>query len=152
MKSTNTTILPYPVDRAKGNCMHRKQHVANNKENTLNTRSTSVVKAEVPLSQRLNKRNRFSFPKPDSRGAKVGCLENSIFVLNGHFPEVGGGTRSSMGKEKLNRIIESFGGAVSSTLTSKTSYLIVGHERKYSSSDLSLSRCYLYLYYTNNLT
>lgn len=141
MKSLKNAILHYQDDREKGKCVHRKQHVANNKENTSNNSST--VKAVVSLSQnyRFNERNRFSFPKPGSRGTEVGYLKNKIFVLNGYFPEVGGGTRSSMGKEKLNRIIKSLGGAVSSTLTSKTSYLIVGHERK--SSSLGITFIYM---------
>jgi hypothetical protein len=104
-----------------------------NKENNLNTGN---VKVSLSPEFRFKERYRFSIPRAKRR--KFNCLRGKTFVLNGVFPEVGGGTRSLLGKEKLKCILESFGGAVSSTLTSLTSYLVTGQERKCASLDFPL--------------
>lgn len=109
-----------------------------NKENISNAATTNVSFSD---KYRLKEKYRFLVPKPGSRGSKVDCLKKKIFVLNGFFPEVGGGTGSSLGKVKLKSIIESFGGTVTSTLTSNTSCMVMGRERKF----FEFGLCWLFI-------
>ena len=59
-------------------------------------------------------------------------LKGLTFVLSGIFPEIGGGVGLNIGKEKLKKMLQSFGGRVTSSVTSKTSFLIAGKEPGYS--------------------
>ena len=53
-------------------------------------------------------------------------MQGKKFVLTGIFPEVGGGAGLSLGKVKVTQMIQSFGGTVASSVSGKTSYLMVG--------------------------
>merc|ERR1712238_32771 len=53
-------------------------------------------------------------------------MGDKTFVMTGLFPEVGGGAGLSLGKAKVKLLIESFGGRVTSAISGKTDFLIVG--------------------------
>jgi len=55
-------------------------------------------------------------------------MEGKRFVITGTFPEVGGGIGLSLGKDAVKKMIESFGGKVTSAVSGKTDYLVVGKE------------------------
>jgi BRCT domain type II-containing protein len=70
----------------------------------------------------------FVMPRPGIHGAIPNRLQGMCFVLTGVFPEVGGGAGLNLGKGKVRSMIESFGGRVTSTVSGKTSYLVIGKE------------------------
>jgi len=71
---------------------------------------------------------KFVIPRPGVNGAIAGLLNGKKFVLTGVFPEVGGGSGLSLGKDRMTQMIESFGGKVTGSVSGKTDYLIVGRE------------------------
>lgn len=68
----------------------------------------------------------FVIPVPGKNGAVGNMLEGKRVVLTGTFPEVGGGSSLDLGKEKVKRMVEAFGGKVTSAVSGKTDILIVG--------------------------
>jgi len=68
----------------------------------------------------------FIIPRPNPENRR--CMEGKICCMTGIFPEVGGGSGLSLGKEKVTKIVESFGGIVRSCVSGKTDILIVGKE------------------------
>jgi len=75
------------------------------------------------------KKQKFVIPKPGQAGAKdASLMEGKRFVITGTFPEVGGGIGLSLGKDAVKKMIESFGGKVTSAVSGKTDYLVVGKE------------------------
>lgn len=71
---------------------------------------------------------KFVIPRPGLNGAVAGAFEGKRFVLTGVFPEVGGGTGLTLGKDRVRGMIESFGGVVTSAVSGATNYLVVGKE------------------------
>ena len=63
---------------------------------------------------------RFVIPKPGINGAIAGLFNGKKFVLTGVFPEVGGGSGLSLGKDRMTNMIESFGGKVTGSVSGKT--------------------------------
>lgn len=55
-------------------------------------------------------------------------LQGETVVLTGLFPEVGGGTGLSLGKARTKALVESFGGRVTSSVSGKTTLLVVGKQ------------------------
>jgi len=55
-------------------------------------------------------------------------LDGKRFVLTGVFPEVGGGSGLSLGKDRAKSMIESFGGKVTGSVSGKTDYVLVGKD------------------------
>lgn len=86
------------------------------------TKSTALVSASAPPKQH------FEIPRPGVNGAIPDCLEGKTFVLTGVFPEIGGGKGLNLGKDKCKGMIESFGGRVTSAVSGKTNYLVVGKD------------------------
>jgi len=86
-----------------------------------NNESTDVV-------PRAAKKVKFTIPRPGVDGGVAGVLNGKRFVLTGVFPEVGGGTGLSLGKDRVTSMIESFGGVVTSAVSGKTNFLLVGAE------------------------
>ena len=86
-----------------------------------NNESTDVV-------PRAAKKVKFTIPRPGVDGGVAGVLNGKRFVLTGVFPEVGGGTGLSLGKDRVTSMIESFGGVVTSGVSGKTNFLLVGAE------------------------
>jgi len=84
---------------------------------------------EVPPNKIVKTKQRFTIPRPGVDGAiDANALDGKRFVLTGLFPEVGGGTGLNMGKDKVKAMIESFGGRVTSAVSGKTDYVVVGQE------------------------
>ena len=74
-------------------------------------------------------RTAFIIPVPGKNGnSDSSSLAGKTFVLTGVFPEVGGGSGLSLGKDKVKRMVTSFGGRVTGSVSGKTNYLIVGKQ------------------------
>ncbi len=89
--------------------------------NQNNVPSTAVV-------SHTGKKGKFIIPRPGLNGAVAGVLNNKKFVLTGVFPEVGGGSGLVLGKDRAKEMIESFGGRVTSSVSGKTDFVLVGQE------------------------
>ena len=61
---------------------------------------------------------RFQFPVA-GRDGRPHALAGKTVVLSGVYPEVGGGTGLSLGKEKVKAFVEAFGGRVTSAVSGK---------------------------------
>jgi len=72
-------------------------------------------------------RKQFVIPVP-GKGAPAGSLAGKSFVITGTFPEVGGGAGFKVGKERVRKMIESFGGKASSSISGRTDFLVVGKQ------------------------
>mmetsp|Transcript_19355 Transcript_19355/g.28647 ORF Transcript_19355/g.28647 Transcript_19355/m.28647 type:complete len:432 (-) Transcript_19355:3379-4674(-) len=72
--------------------------------------------------------NVFIIPSPDSTDVVSNVFAGKRFVLTGVFPEIGGGAGLNLGKDRLKKTIESFGGRVTSAVSGKTDYLIAGKD------------------------
>lgn len=70
---------------------------------------------------------RFVIPKPGINGAIAGLFNGKKFVLTGVFPEVGGGSGLSLGKDRMTHMIESFGGKVTGSVSGKTGKFCLTH-------------------------
>ena len=66
------------------------------------------------------RRDVFVPPVPGQNGAAENALEGKTVVLTGVFPEVGGGKGLSLGKARVKKIVQSFGGRVTSAISGKT--------------------------------
>ena len=76
----------------------------------------------------VNGKTRFNMPKPGKNGAIADVFDGQTFVLTGVFPEVGGGSGLSMGKDKIKSMIQNFGGRVTGSVSGKTTFLVVGKD------------------------
>ena len=65
-------------------------------------------------------------PTTTAKTVVVGALAGKVLVLTGVFDEPGG-VGLAAGKESLSSLIASAGGKVTSAISKKTSYLVVGH-------------------------
>jgi hypothetical protein len=74
----------------------------------------------------------FVIPVPGKNGALANMLEGKTVVMTGTFPEVGGGAALNLGKDKVKRMVEAFGGRVTSAVSGKTDILIVGKDPGFS--------------------
>jgi len=92
--------------------------------NTLATLHDNVLTGEALVAQ--SGKQRFRIPVPGVNGAIADCFQGKKFVLTGTFPEVGGGIGLNQGKERLKAMLESFGARVTSSVSGKTDYLVVG--------------------------
>jgi hypothetical protein len=68
----------------------------------------------------------FVLPRPGMNGARAGAFAGQTFVLTGTFPEVGGGAGLLLGKARVEEWIELFGGRITSAVSGKTSYVVIG--------------------------
>ncbi|KAL7543506.1 hypothetical protein ACHAWF_007412, partial [Thalassiosira exigua] len=118
-------------------------------------RAPVASSAVVPHSGKS--KAKFVVPRPGVNGAIPGVLDGKRLVLTGGeallvkrspfipnatiliisslldlssavFPELGGGTGLSLGKDRTKAMIESFGGRVTSSVSGKTDFLVVGKE------------------------
>lgn len=76
-------------------------------------------------------REHFIIPIPGKKGARKNSLQGQTCVLTGIFPEVGGGAGLNLGKDKVKRMIQAFGGRVTSSVSGKTDILVVGKQPGY---------------------
>jgi len=86
--------------------------------NAQSSNSNSIVLAGAEKTQ-------FVIPVP-GKGAPAASLAGKSFVVTGTFPEVGGGKGFKLGKERVQKMIQSFGGKVSSSISGRTDVLVVG--------------------------
>ena len=70
----------------------------------------------------------FVVPTPGVGLAVPDSLAGETVVMSGIFPELGGGEGLSLGKEKARKMIEGFGGRVTSSISGKTTLLLVGKQ------------------------
>eukprot|EP00798_Chlamydomonas_sp_ICE-L_P027026 gene27026-2253_t len=86
--------------------------------------------ALVPLGYKAPEA--FVIPVPGKGTARPNCLAGQTVVFTGVFPEVGGGTGLSLGKDRVKAMVESFGGRVTGSVSGKTTLLLVGKEPGFS--------------------
>lgn len=77
-------------------------------------------------------RQRFVIPVPGRNGCPKCSLRGQTFVITGLFPEVGGGEGLQLGKDKVKKMITSFGGKVASAVSGRTDVLVVGKDPGFS--------------------
>lgn len=73
-------------------------------------------------------KKKFVIPRPGKNGCKENVLQGETVVLTGIFPELGGGAALSLGKDRAKALVQSFGGRVTSSVSGKTTVLLVGKE------------------------
>ena len=78
-------------------------------------------------------------------GAIGGVLDGKRLVLTGVFPELGGGTGLSLGKDRTTAMIESFGGKVTSAVSGKTDFVLVGKDPG------KFSSCFFFLFSSSSM-
>jgi len=94
--------------------------------------STSSGKpTDLSLVPAKAEKQKFVIPVP-GQGAPKGSLAGQTVVLTGIFPEVGGGDGLSLGKDKVRKMITSFGGKVTTSVSGKTDILVVGKDPGFS--------------------
>mmetsp|Transcript_2524 Transcript_2524/g.5431 ORF Transcript_2524/g.5431 Transcript_2524/m.5431 type:complete len:849 (+) Transcript_2524:32-2578(+) len=116
-RSNQAYMQPAAVPSAPG---HR-QMVPHNNPSAPATSANSIV----PIN---GEKVRFEIPRPGVNGAVPNVLAGKKFVLTGIFPEVGGGSGLDLGKERTKQMIESFGGRVTTGVSGKTNFVVVGKE------------------------
>lgn len=79
-------------------------------------------------NQMVQKKEKFQIPVPGEGGALPNILQGQTVVLTGVFPEVGGGKELNLGKDKVKAMCESFGARVTTSVSDKTSLLLVVNE------------------------
>jgi hypothetical protein len=94
------------------------------RSNQLVHRGTDVVLNEGPV--------KFVIPVPGENGCIPGILGGKTIVMTGLFPEIGGGSGLSLGKERLKGILQGFGAKVTSAISGKTDMLMVGSQPGFS--------------------
>ena len=94
-------------------------------DDTTTKPTTALVAATQALSTQQRK-GHFVMPSPGVGGAIENILQGKTFVMSGVFPEVGGGIGLSMGKDKIKRLIQQFGGNVRTAISGVTDVLICG--------------------------
>lgn len=78
-------------------------------------------------------RQAFGVPKPGVNGASEATVfAGKRFCLTGVFPEIGGGSGLSLGKDRAKQMIEAFGGRVTGSISGKTDVLVVGKDPGFS--------------------
>ena len=94
--------------------------------------SKALVPGAAPSSDSsaLGESRVFVIPKP-GRDGKPHSLAGKTIVMTGIFPEVGGGTGLSIGKDKVTAMLQSFGARVTSAVSGKTDLLLCGKEPGY---------------------
>jgi len=91
----------------------------------------SAAPSSLAIVAKPKEKQRFMVPVP-GRGAPKGSLEGQTFVITGVFPEVGGGEGLQLGKDRVKKMITSFGGKVASGVSGKTDVLVVGKDPGFS--------------------
>lgn len=72
--------------------------------------------------------SKFIVPVAGKGSAVATSMAGQTVVLTGLFPELGGGAGLSLGKAKAKALVESFGGRVTSSVSGKTTLLLVGKQ------------------------
>lgn len=114
-------IIEFVMNKANwAKLIKRKAHAADDAISSEQAKSAVVVPGyQAP-------RQAFVIPVPGVNGARHNTLAGKAFVLTGIFPEVGGGTGLTLGKDRVKNMIEAFGGRVTGSISGKTDVLVVG--------------------------
>jgi hypothetical protein len=100
-------------------------------QSALSNALTMVAQTNMPSSSNeltlSRKRKAFSLV-PGQDGAQPNFFSKKTIVMTGIFPEIGGGAGLNLGKDRLKVILESFGARVTSSVSGRTDFLIVGQE------------------------
>lgn len=100
----------------------------NNHEMTATADPTSQMNdVTTDVSLHSGKKPMFTIPRPGVDGV-TGVLDGKRFCLAGIFPEVGGGAGLLLGTERTKCMIQAFGGRVTSGVSGRTDFLLVGQE------------------------
>ena len=94
------------------------------KEEAMKEEAGALIIREAPKAAG----NKFVRPCPGTGLAVPDSLANETVVMTGLFPELGGGSGLSLGKDKTRSMIESFGGRVTGSVSGKTTLLLVGKQ------------------------
>jgi len=97
--------------------------------------ASSLDPTVVPAAQgrrespRLAALPRFVPPRPGgAQGGPPNALAGEVVVLTGTFPELGGGAGLALGKARCREMVETFGGAVRSKVSGRTTLVVVGKD------------------------
>lgn len=100
-------------------------------QSTLGSALTTLAQTNILSSSKeithSRKRKAFSLV-PGQDGAQPNFFTKKTIVMTGIFPEIGGGAGLNLGKDRLKLILESFGARVTSSVSGRTDFLIVGQE------------------------
>merc|ERR1712003_561960 len=83
--------------------------------------SSSSSEKSTSLALAVPDKKQFVVPVP-GKGAPGGSLAGKTFVITGTFPEVGGGAGFQLGKDRVKKMIQSFGGKVASSISDRTDF------------------------------
>jgi hypothetical protein len=89
--------------------------------------SSAIISTSTLVLEKAQKK-KFAVPIPGQDGYVKDALLGKTIVLTGIFPEVGGGAGLSLGKDKAKALCQQFGARVTSSISGKTSLLLVGKE------------------------
>lgn len=90
-------------------------------------KTQSSAASSTALVVASKQKESFVIPMP-GKGAAKGSLAGQTFTITGVFPEVGGGYGFNLGKDRVKKMITSFGGKVTSSVSNKTTVLVVGKD------------------------
>jgi len=129
-------IVRYVMDKTHwsfgGNADKVKKKPAKSDSGATGGKPQKVTSSETSLAIAGKARERFVMPVPGQKGAPKGSLAGQTFVVTGLFPEIGGGEGLAMGKDKVKKMIKSFGGKVASAVSGRTDVLVVGKDPGFS--------------------
>lgn len=98
------------------------------KQDAIATTSTDLTEASQKVTIPEEDKPTFVVPKVTKKNRHK--LKGQTFVSTGIFPELGGGAGINIGKERLRKMIESFGGTYKDHLSKKdTTFLIEGKNK-----------------------
>jgi hypothetical protein len=127
-------FVTHIMDRSSWARISQRRNINSSKELDM-----SVAKQTQPARQAAvfprdgpSSRESFIVPIPGENGVASDALKGKRVVLTGVFPEVGGGRGLTLGKEKVKKMVESFGGRVTGSVSGKTDMLIVGKDPGFS--------------------
>ncbi len=115
-----------PIDLIKDENNNAKSSSSTNSGINGSASSSDIVKAAGTAL--VQAKQRYIPPTPGVNGAEVNALAGKTIVMTGVFPEVGGGTGLSLGKDKMKAILTSFGARVTSAISGQTDLLLTGTE------------------------
>eukprot|EP00930_Biecheleria_cincta_P023597 TRINITY_DN17028_c0_g3_i1.p1 TRINITY_DN17028_c0_g3~~TRINITY_DN17028_c0_g3_i1.p1 ORF type:complete len:432 (+),score=85.61 TRINITY_DN17028_c0_g3_i1:29-1297(+) len=124
-------VVRYAMDKTHwtfGGASEKVRKKSSKPEATAKGRSASDKKTQsTALVVAGKQKESFVIPTP-GKGAPKGSLAGQTFTITGVFPEVGGGQGFNLGKDRVKKMITSFGGKVTSSVSSKTDILVVGKD------------------------
>jgi len=102
--------------------------------------TSSASRGDLVVQKETTTKPAFRVPVPGVDGAIADALAGKTVVMTGVFPEVGGGTGLSLGKDRTKAMVESFGARVTGSVSGKTDILLVGQEPGYGAVSAARTR------------